>query len=516
MAEILPTQIDYTSRDFASLRSDLTARVKSAVPEWQATDPSDFGVVMVEAFAHLGDILSYYIDRAANESTLSTATRRASVLALARDLGYDPSGYTGSTVTLTFSNSSASPVTIPSGTVVTAAVEKGDVLLYIPFETTAAVTVAATSANTVAAQQGVTVTGSTGYGDSLGLSTGAPSQFLRLPSDTVVKDSVSVYIYDGVNYYPWTRVSHLADYSPTSRVYRVVDDGYGGLYVQFGDGVSGAVPSQGHVVYTTYRKVDGTNGNVSRTTVTEVTSVPGLNAGQVAVLVGTLSVTNDVAATGGANPEDLSSIRFNAAQAYRSNNRAVSLEDYQNLALSVPGCGKASAQSTVPSSVILTVAPSRNAGAAELRPGYLDASGVGTGPWTITTEYTTLKTAVSSYITGRMLAGTALTLTDPVYTPVSVTLTVTSLTSVLNTDVVTIVRQAIADRFDYSNIGFGATILTTDLIALVSSLGVTQSVVVTVLKKTADADGVTNLVAGESEIFLMTESTITVTATGGA
>jgi hypothetical protein len=516
MTDILPTQIDYTSRDYASLRQDLIARVQKSVPEWQPSDPSDFGIVLVEAFAHLGDIMSYYIDRAANESTLSTATRRASVLALSRDLGYEPAGYTSSSVTLSFANSSGGAVTIPEGTVVTAAVEKDDVLLYIPFETDSQVIVSANSAGTVTATQGQTMKGASGYGESLGLSNGAPNQYLRLPSDTVVKESVVVYVYDGVNYYPWTRVSHVVDYTPTSRVFRVVDDGYGGFYVQFGDGVSGMVPPQGHVIYATYRKVDGTNGNVSANTIKEITSVPGLNAGQVAVLVGTLTVTNENPATGGSDPEDLASVRNNAAQAYRANNRAVSLEDYQTLALQVPGCGKASAQSSVPSSVILSVAPSRNVGVAEARPGYLDQSGTGVGPWVTTAEYDALKADVKDYVTTRALAGTTVTMVDAVYTPISVTLAVTSLPSVLNADVVTIVRQALADRFEYSSVDFGASVLTTDIISLVASLGVTQSVTISVLKKTADVDGVNNLVAGESEIFLLPEVNITVNATGGA
>lgn len=513
---MLPTQIDYTSRDFVSLRSDLIARVKTAIPEWDPNDAADFGVVMVEAMAHLGDVLSYYIDRAANESSLSTATRRSSVLALARDLGYTPSGYTSSSVTISFSNSSLGAVVVPAGTVVTAIVEKDDFLLYIPFETDADVTVGAASAASVTATQGETVEGSTGYGESLGISTGAPNQFFRVPSDTVVKTSVAVYVFDGVNYYPWTPVTHLADYAPTSRVFRVIDDGYGTFYVEFGDGVSGLAPSAGHTIHASYRKVDGVNGNVAATTVREITSVPGLTSGQVAVLVGTLTVTNDSPATGGSDPEDLSSMRTNASQAYRANNRAVTLDDYQNLALQVPSCGKASARSSVPTSVLLTVAPSRTFGAAEARPGYFDASGTGVGPWTVTSEYTDLKASVKSYVEQRMLAGTALTMTDTVYTPISMTITVTALPSVLNSDVVTICKQAIADRFDYSNIGFGAQVLTTDLISLVASLGVTQSVVITILKRTVDVDGVSNLVAAEDEIFLTTEASITVVSTGGA
>lgn len=511
MADLLPAQIDYTSRDFSSLREDIIARVQTSLPDWQASDPADFGVVLVEAFAHLGDIMSYYIDRAANESSLSTATRRSSVLALARDLGYTAAGYVSSSVTLTFSNTSAATIVVPAGTVATARVEKDDFVLYIPFETDAALTVTANAAASVSATQGQTMLGADGvHGESIGMSSGIPGQFLSLPSTNVVKSSVEVFVYDGVNYYPWAQVSHLSDYLPTSRVFRATDDGYDNFYVEFGDGVSGAVPTFGHTIFATYRVVDGTNGNVATNTVTEVTSVPGLTSTQVTTLLATLGVTNETAATGGTNPEDLSSIRNNAAQAYRSSNRAVTLEDYQSLALQVPGCGKASARASTQSLVALTVAPSRSAGAAEAYPGFNLA---GT---TTTTDYEILKYAVETYVDTRRLAGVLVTMTDVLYTPISVTVTCTALSSVLNADVAVIVKQALVDRFDYVNVDFGATVLTTDIISLVASLGVTESVTVTVLKKTSAANGVSNLEAAEDEIFLLPEANVVVAVTGGA
>jgi len=516
MADILPSQIDYTSRDYLSLRADLLSRVSAAVPEWSAGNASDFGTVLVESFAHLGDVLSYYIDRAANESSLSTATRRASVLALSRDLGYEPSGYRAAVVDITFSNASAGTVTIPAGTVVTASVEQGDYLLHIPFETNADVTIAAATAGTISATQGQTHYGSGLYGESIGVSSGATSQFFRLPNTTVVKESVILYVYDGVNFTPWTRVDRLADTTPTSRVFRVVDDGYGGSFVEFGDGVAGAIPSMGYVIYAIFRSVNGTNGNVAANTITELTSVPGLSSGAVITLSGTISVTNESAATGGGNPEDLQSIRTNAAKAYRASNRAVTLEDYQNIALLTPACGKASAQSVVPSSVILTVAPARNAGAAEAQPGYIDTSGIGDGPWEPTTEYLALQTAVKASVESKMLAGVALTLTDVVYSQITIEISVTSLPSVLDADVTSICKQGLADRLEYSAVGFGASITTSDLTAFIASLGVTESVTIDNLKRSLDGDAVNNLQAADDEIFLLPELNITVTATGGA
>lgn len=511
MAEVLPSQIDYTSRDFRSLREDLLARMAVAVPDWDPSDPSDFGVVLVEAFAHLGDIMSYYIDRAANESSLSTATRRSSVLALARDLGYEPSGYASSGVAVTFTNNGGSEVVIPAQTVVTANVERDDYMTAVPFETSEEITVPSGGTATGSATQGETILGPDGYGESIGVSTGSPRQFMRLFSENVIKTSVAVYVYDGVNYYPWSQTAHLSDHLSTSRVFRVVDDGYDGVYVEFGDGTSGAIPLQGHVVYATYRTCVGTSGNVSINTITEITSVPGLSSEEVSVLIGSLSVTNESAATGGADPEDLQSIRSNAALAYRTNNRAVSLDDYKNLSLQVSGCGKASATASTPALVLLTVAPSRNLSSAEARPGFTETS---PGVWASTPEYDSLKERVLNYVNSRRLAGVTVVMTDPVYTNIEIVLDVTVPSGVLLADVETIFKRAVIDRLDYSRVGFGATITPSDIVGLLSSLGVADSVTVTTLKRSGDVADLTTIVADEDEILLLAESDISL-ATGG-
>jgi hypothetical protein len=70
----IPVSVDYTGRDYYSLREALIARIQDRIPEWTASDPADFGVALVEAFAYLGDMVSYYIDRTANESFIKTFT----------------------------------------------------------------------------------------------------------------------------------------------------------------------------------------------------------------------------------------------------------------------------------------------------------------------------------------------------------------------------------------------------------------------------------------------------------
>lgn len=507
----LPVQVDYTSRDYASLREDLLARVKARIPEWNSTDPADFGVALVEAFAYMGDLMSYYIDRSVNESSLATATRRASVVALARDLGYTPTGYAPSRVTVTFTNTTGSDLVIPAGTVITANITTGDAVLSIPFETDAEATLLDSVPTDIVCTQGETRYGS-GHGEVLGTSNGFPSQYFEIPDGNVIKESVLVYVFDGVNFMPWQRVEHLSDYTPLSRVYRVIDAGSGVFYVQFGDGVSGLVPSTNHVVTAVYRVVDGINGNVPAGKITEVTSIPGLDSSEVAALLGTLTVTNDSPAAGGTDPEELESIRFNGSQAYRTTDRAVSLEDFQNIALSVPSCGKASASATTAGHVIVTVAPYRNTGAAEDHPGFDETS---PGVWAASPEMVSLQDSVLAEINLKRLAGTQVSITDPVYSYMTIELTVNALPSVRTVDALTLITQSIIERLDYARAHFGASVYLNDVIALVSSLGVTDDIEVTSLYVGA-GPGAANITADADELLLLKEADLVVTVTGGA
>jgi len=117
MAEpnVIP-QIDYTSRDFEAIRDDMISLIQYFLPEWKNRDASDFGITLIELFAYMGDIMSFYIDRAANESFILTASQRDSVLRMARLLGYTPTPSTPATVTLSFSTFATSSQVVPAGT----------------------------------------------------------------------------------------------------------------------------------------------------------------------------------------------------------------------------------------------------------------------------------------------------------------------------------------------------------------------------------------------------------------
>ena len=51
-------------------------------------DDDDFSIALLDAWATVADVLTFYQERIANEAYLRTATERLSVLELARLIGY--------------------------------------------------------------------------------------------------------------------------------------------------------------------------------------------------------------------------------------------------------------------------------------------------------------------------------------------------------------------------------------------------------------------------------------------
>lgn len=130
------------------------------------------------------------------------------------------------------------------------------------------------------------------------------------------------------------------------RVWQEVEDFYGSLpddphyllnrttgEIQFGDGRHGRIPTANpdqpndNIVARVYRYGGGKRGNVGAGTITALqTYVPSID-----------TVSNKKAATGGDDQETLDDAKLRAPRAIVSRERAVTGEDFENLALETPG-----------------------------------------------------------------------------------------------------------------------------------------------------------------------------------
>lgn len=85
--------INYTSRDFESIKADLENYAKRYYPTtFKDFSEASFGALMLDMVAYVGDQLSFYADFQANESFLDSAIRYDNVVRLSETLGYKNQG----------------------------------------------------------------------------------------------------------------------------------------------------------------------------------------------------------------------------------------------------------------------------------------------------------------------------------------------------------------------------------------------------------------------------------------
>lgn len=433
--------IDYTSRDFDGLRADLITRIPDFLPEWTDTNPADFGIVMLDLFAHVGDLISYYTDRVAQEAFLQTATQRQSVLNIASMLGYTPVQQQGATIPITLDNQATpqrnggvqiviSPqaggnVTIPAGTqVVTGPGPNGEA--PVVFETITARTIAPGGTDYVDAIEGSTVSLET-----VGQSTGRDLQEFKLSFPGVIFGSILVYVAEGpgttgspVNVL-WKYFGQITDAGPIDSAYTITQDNAGNTFVLFGDGVNGRIPPVGVQVFVTYRFGVGADGNVGTNSVLQFAQgIPGVQ-----------SVTNNVAASGGTDPESIDSMRISIPRSVRSLNRAVTAADYASLALQVPGVARAFATGNFFTTVNVYIAP---AGGGQ--------------------PSTTLQSSVNTYLSTRSVVGVTSAILGPRYIGANISVTVNVLPQYNQASVVNVVKTQLELAFLFDNRDFGEVI----------------------------------------------------------
>jgi len=81
--------IKYTSRDFNSIRRDLTDYAKRYYPNtFKDFSEAGFGSLMLDSVSYIGDILSFYLDYSVNETFLDTAIEYDNIIKIGKQLGY--------------------------------------------------------------------------------------------------------------------------------------------------------------------------------------------------------------------------------------------------------------------------------------------------------------------------------------------------------------------------------------------------------------------------------------------
>lgn len=329
-------KIRYTSKDYQTIVDNIVELIPQLSPNWTDFNEGDLGMVIIELFGGVADMLAYYLDHHANESFLSTAILRQSVIDLVQLIDYQLARPSSAFATLRvyFDEAVSENKIIPAGTV--CVTSSG---LYFTTSEQGVVAVGETECY-VGAYQGVPIIKAFTSG-------GASLQTYSLPEINISQHLFSVSV-NGVEWYEDT--GEALDPS-NYNVYKVLVDWQGNVVVQFSSR-RGNVPATGDSIQIRYLVTDGANGNISNAGISLVFN-------PVPISLESARIEMYSTAIGGAAAESTEAARELAPMSIRALHRAVTAEDYEYFARRFGGIVKARAVQGVPSwkNVSLYVAP---------------------------------------------------------------------------------------------------------------------------------------------------------------
>jgi hypothetical protein len=316
-------RITVSDLDFDTIKANLKTFLQGQ-SEFSDYDFEGSGLsVLLDVLAYNTHYNGVYTNLAVNEVFLDSASKRASVVSLAKMLGYVPRSAKCATAvvnaTITAPTSSPSTVTLPANQAFNTSI---DGVSYTFYNRSAVTTARNTAGNYVFS--------------NLPIVEGTPLQYKYtvaagvryiIPNANMDIDTLTVRVQENANadlFEVYTRAESLTAATSTTKVYFIkeIDDG---LYeISFGDGVIGQQLDNGNVITLDYFVSNLEAAN----------SAGNFTYGGASLLGSNLSVTTVSRATGGASPEDINSIKFNAPRMYAAQNRAVTPDDYKAIILS--------------------------------------------------------------------------------------------------------------------------------------------------------------------------------------
>jgi hypothetical protein len=327
----MATTINSTELDFDA--------IKNSLKTFLAQQP-DFADYNFEAsgLSSLLDVLAYnthynglLANFALNESFLSTAQLRSSLIGLAGSLGYQVGSRKASrgvvNITVT-NNANPSSMTIPAGFIVTSTVDNQS-FTFVTRDTLIATnsgdgsnlyTFALDGNKNVPVFEGVAKTKTFIAGPA------SEDDTYVIPVNTLDLDTVVVKVYDSVSSSTFDRYININDASSidaTSKLYIIKETPNGFYEITFGNGTRlGNTPQTGQKIVVEYSTTSGPGANGARNFAPSST---------IAGFAGVINVVTVSSSTGGSFKEELESIRKNAPYLYASQNRMVTASDYSAL-----------------------------------------------------------------------------------------------------------------------------------------------------------------------------------------
>ena len=310
-------KLQVTELDFDDIKANLKTYMKNQ------TEFSDYNFegsalsTLIDLLAYNTHYLGMNANMALNEAYLDTATIRSSVVSHAKTLGYTPSSARAPVAYLnvTINNSSLLSATVAKGTKFTTTVD-GDQYAFVVNDAVTTIPVnGVLRFSNLPVYEGTLVTAKYTVDSS-----NIEKQYLLTDNradTTTLRVSVQNSAAD-LTTTTYTLATDISQVTATSNVYFLQEVDGGKFEVYFGDNVVGKAPTDGNIVILEYIVTNKSSANGAK--VFAGTSV----AGETNITIATAS-----AAVGGAEPETIQSIKYNAPLDFASQGRAVTTDDYK-------------------------------------------------------------------------------------------------------------------------------------------------------------------------------------------
>ncbi len=327
---LVPASLDYTNKDFDALRLRLQSLIGSVFPTWSDFNVANFGNILIELFAHVGDVLTFYQDNQASDSRWTTARQRENLLSMVKMLNFVPETAKAAQVDVTFTARDATTggpplgsVIIPAGTFASTA----QISSPVKFQTLSQALIAAGSNPSIDI---VTAENSESHVDTF-VSNGTANQEFVLTATPFLDDSSAVVAGDGA----YSEVDNFLSSAASDRHYTVSVDQNDRARVRFGNGVSGAIPS-GAITHS-YKTGGGATGAIEQGALTRVAGIFADSLGNAVVV----SCTNVSKSSGAQERQSVAQIKQAAPQSLRVRERCVAREDFEIEAVATSGVSRA-------------------------------------------------------------------------------------------------------------------------------------------------------------------------------
>jgi len=320
----MATKLEISELDFDGIKSNLK-NFLSQQDEFRDYDFEGSGMaVLLDTLAYNTHYLGFNANMLANEMFLDSADLRASVVSKAKQVGYTPTSSTTSSavVDVTVNNATGATLTMARGTKFSTTVDGTS----YNFVNNADLTI--TPVDGVYKFSNVDIFEGTYLNFKYTVSTSDIDQRFIIPNDNVDTTTLTIKIQESssdstTNTY--TLASGITGLDSTSKVFFLQEVENGRYQVTFGDGVLGKAVADGNIIIIDYINTNRAEAN-GASTFTLNGTIGGFS---------TSTVTTISNANGGAEPETISSIKYNAPRDYSAQDRAVTADDYKVLVKSL-------------------------------------------------------------------------------------------------------------------------------------------------------------------------------------